>query len=115
MVSHQIPSGSATRSNFKSITVNAVYKHKDTLVECFLYLKKSSSRTVQEASELRFYLENDEFMFWLSFFQRTMPHIDVLYGQLQARLNDAVKTKGGIHKPVFPQKAILCHQTRSLS
>ena len=98
VVSRRIPSGSATRWNFKSRTVNVVCEHKDSVIECFIDLEESSSssKTVQEASGLRLYLENDEFLFWLSFFHRIMPHVDLLYGVLQARLTDAVKTKRAV-------------------
>jgi hypothetical protein len=48
-------------------------------VECFHKRETSlSTRTVQEARGLRFNLEDREFIFWLEFFHRVMPDVDVL-------------------------------------
>jgi hypothetical protein len=94
VATRRITSGSATRWNFKSRRVNAVYKNQDSLVECFSELKKSlCNKTVQEPRGLRHNLEYVEFVFWLRFFHRLMPHVDLLYNQIQARKVDAVKVK----------------------
>jgi hypothetical protein len=75
--------------------VNAVYEHQDALVECFFSeLEKSlSNKTTQEARGLSHNLEDGEFVFWLRLFLRLMPHVDILYNQIQARQVDAVKVK----------------------
>jgi hypothetical protein len=97
VATRRITSGSATRWNFKSRTVNAVYENQDALVECFSELEKSlSNKTLQEARELRHNLEDGEFVFWLRLFHRLMPHVDILYNQIQARKVDAVKVKNAV-------------------
>jgi hypothetical protein len=40
---------------------------------------------VQAASGLLRMLNDKHFLFWRSFFHRIMPHVDVLYDQLQSR------------------------------
>ena len=97
VVARRIPTGSSTRWNFKSRTVNVVYEYKDALVECLQELEKSTSAiTVREARGLRHYLEDDEFVFWLTFFHRIFPHVDILFNQIQSRQTDTVKVNNSI-------------------
>ena len=98
VVARKVPGGSATRWNFKSRTVNMIYEHRQSLIDCFCDLESSlSSKTVQEARGLRHNLEDEEFVFWLTFFQKIMPHVDILYNQLQARQIDAVRAQHAVH------------------
>lgn len=96
-VARRIPSASATRWNFKSRTVNTVYEYRDSLIDCFAELENSpSSKTVQGARGLRHNLEDKDFLFWLKYLKKIMPHVDILYSQLQARSCDAIKTKTAV-------------------
>ena len=95
-VAKRIPSGGSTRWNFKSRAVNVVHEKKEALKECFQMLSESetsSTATINEATALLGYLENPEFCFWLNFFHLVMPHVDVLYSQLQNRHLDASKVQ----------------------
>lgn len=97
VVARRIPSYSATRWNFKSRTVNVVFENKESLKKCLLQLEKTSNdKTSQGAVGLRRYLENEEFVYWLTFFSKIMPHVDILYNQLQARSTDAIKAKNAV-------------------
>jgi hypothetical protein len=63
-----------------------VYENIHELKECFKELQKSKNiQTIQAASGLLRMLNDKHFLFWLSFFQRSMPNIDLLYDQLQSR------------------------------
>jgi hypothetical protein len=47
-------------------------------------LKKSlSNKTVQEDRGLRHSLEDVKFVFWLRFFHRLIPHVDILYNKFR--------------------------------
>lgn len=95
-VAKRIPSGGATRWNFKSRTVNVVHEKKDALIECFEILmnsETSSNITIREAHALLKNLQDPEFSFWISLFQRIMPNVDILYNQLQNRLADVATVR----------------------
>lgn len=96
--SHRIPRPSTTRWNFKSRTVNAVYEMKDLIIECCSKLESSNSKvTGLAAAGLKRILKDPEFNFWLVFFSKVMPHVDILYSQLQSRNIDAVKANNALN------------------
>ena len=92
-VSHRrIPRSSATRWNFKSRIVQTVFELQDILVDCCTVLEDSSSEsTGNGASGIKRMLNDTDFLFWLDFFNKVMPHIDILYGQLQSVATNAAK------------------------
>ena len=91
----RIPRPSGTRWNFKSRTVNMVYELREELDECFSTLATSNStETVSAAIGLKRMMNDPEFLFWLKFFSKIMPHIDVFYNQVQARNIDALQVSG---------------------
>jgi protein-tyrosine phosphatase len=85
-VSKRIPRGSITRWNFNSRVINTVYENINDLKICFKELQESKNiPTDQAASGLLHMLNDKHFLFWLSFFHHIMPHVDLLYDQLQRR------------------------------
>ena len=85
-ITRRIPRPSSTRWNFNSRVVNTVFENKDALIECFKVLQTvNSHQTVDAATGLLRMLNDDDFQFWLSFFHRIMPHVDILYDQMQNR------------------------------
>ncbi|GBO18562.1 hypothetical protein AVEN_71783-1 [Araneus ventricosus] len=80
-----IPHGSATRWNFKSRTINTVYEYREQLIECMGKIESTSKQavTINQAGAIRRMLEDSKFVFWLTVFHNIMPHVDVLYNQLQ--------------------------------
>ena len=97
VVARRIPSCSATRWNFKSRTVNTIFENKESLKECLLELEKMpNNKTCHGAAGLRRYLEDEEFLYWLTFFSKIMPHVDILYNQLQARSIDPIKARNAV-------------------
>jgi len=87
----RIPRPSGTRWNFKTRTVNMVYELREELVECFSKLATcNSTETVSAAVGFLRTMNDPEFLFWLKFFSKVMPHVDIFYNQIQARNIDAV-------------------------
>jgi TPP-dependent 2-oxoacid decarboxylase len=58
--------------------------------------KPLSNKTVQEDRGFHHSLEDGEFVIWLRFFHRLIPHVDILHNQIQARQVDAVKVKNAV-------------------
>ena len=88
----RIPGSSATRWNFKSRTVRAVFELKDSLIECCNKLESSNSAiTGSAASGIKRMLLDSNFLFWLEFFYKVMPRVDILFAQLQSSSVDAVR------------------------
>ncbi|GBL95308.1 hypothetical protein AVEN_37756-1 [Araneus ventricosus] len=86
-----IPHGSATRWNFKSRTINTVYEYREQLIECMGKIESTSKQavTINQAEAIRRMLEDSKFVFWLIVFHNILPHVDVLYNQLQKTQTDA--------------------------
>ena len=57
--------------------------------------------TINQASGLKNYLVDYHFNFWLHFFNKIMPHCDILFNQLQQRDVDSVK----VHKYISTFKS----------
>lgn len=98
IVKTRLPRTITTRWNYNIRTVNVVYENRDKLIECFCTIEEEakSSISVNEASGLRRALEDPTFMFWLTVFHKLMPHVDILYKQLQKREIDSVQIKKAI-------------------
>ncbi|XP_065070319.1 zinc finger MYM-type protein 1-like [Rhopilema esculentum] len=87
-VARRIPRSVQTRWNFQSRIVSTVFEHKDDLIKCFEMIINTWKRdqvSVREASGLLHWLQDRNFLIYLEFFQQLMPHVDILYAQLQKR------------------------------
>ncbi|KAK4879423.1 hypothetical protein RN001_007569 [Aquatica leii] len=98
VVGSRIPKASTTRWNFKIRTVNIVYENREALIECMEKIQYTSrqSDTIIKAGALLRLLNDSKFVFWLTVFHRLMPHVDILYSQLQKRTTDSVTIKQSI-------------------
>ncbi|XP_051813228.1 uncharacterized protein LOC127536546 [Acanthochromis polyacanthus] len=93
VVAHRLPRASTVRWNFHSRAVNTVFEHKDDLLQCFETIRDSGDfdpTTVHEAGGFVRLLEDATFCFFLELFHHIMPHVDMLYSQLQKRSIDSV-------------------------
>ncbi|KAL2088089.1 hypothetical protein ACEWY4_016917 [Coilia grayii] len=109
MVAHRLPSASSTRWNFNSRAVNTVYEHKDDLVRCFQTIRNGETfdgPTKREAGGYVRMLEDEAFCFFLALFHKIMPHVDILYNQLQKRNIDSVYIAGIIQTFIDHMQAI---------
>ncbi|XP_072380630.1 zinc finger MYM-type protein 1-like [Diabrotica undecimpunctata] len=95
VVGNRVPSASATRWNFKIRTVNMVYENREALIECMERIQSTSrqSDTITKAGALLRLLNDNKFVFWLKVFHRVMPHVDILYSQIQKTATDSVIVK----------------------
>ena len=77
-----------TRWSFEGRIDSATFEHKDDLKECFSRIVntwKKNKASVCDASGLLLRHEDRSFILYLRFFRQLMPHVDVLYAQLQKR------------------------------
>ncbi|XP_057658705.1 zinc finger MYM-type protein 1-like [Diorhabda carinulata] len=87
---------STSRWNFKIRTVvNIVYENRDSLILCLEKIQSISrqSDTITKAGALLRLLYDPKFIFWLSVFHRIIPHVNILYSQLQKEATDSVTVK----------------------
>ena len=89
--------------------MNTVYENLDDLIQCFESIRTTSSfdsTTVREASGFLRMLQDDDFQFFLQLFHQIMPHVDVLYQQLQKKDIDAVFIKRALQRFISGLQAI---------
>lgn len=98
VVGKRIPRVSATRWNFQSRTVNTVFEHREVLIECMEETPLTSKQPANtiKAGALAWLLHGTKFAFWLSVFHKLIPHVNVLYNQLQLTYADASRIKSKV-------------------
>ncbi|KAK0142686.1 Zinc finger MYM-type protein 1 [Merluccius polli] len=95
VVAHRLPGASTTRWNFHSRAVNTVYEHKDELVKCFQTIRdRGDFDAISKRGGCMRMLEDEVFCFFLALFHKIMPHVDMLFNQLQRRNIDSVFIAG---------------------
>lgn len=96
VVKKRIPScPQSIRWNFKSRCVSTVHKYKQEIVECLEKIiddERNDYKTLNKAMGIKSFLKDDDFLFWLDFFCKIMPHCDILFSELQQKQIDSVKT-----------------------
>lgn len=99
IVKKRLPKTVETRWNFKSRVVNTVYENRELLIECMDKIETTSNQTttINQAGALRRMLLESTFIYWLNVFHRIMPHLDILYNQLQKRSTSPVEINNAIH------------------
>ena len=97
IVKKRIPScPQSIRWNFKSRCVTTVYAYRNQISECMDKIIADESneyKTVRKAVGLKGLLHDDDFLFWLEFFNKVMPHCSILFNELQQRAVDSVRTR----------------------
>ncbi|KAK4882666.1 hypothetical protein RN001_005985 [Aquatica leii] len=100
IVKKRLPQSVPTRWNFHSRSVNTVFEYREQLIECMQAIldrnEIANSNTLAQASGQLEILKKNTFIFWLTFFHKIMPHVDMLFNQLQKREIDSVTAKGNI-------------------
>ena len=98
VVGHRVPAPSPTRWTFKERTVESVHENKDKLIECCTILEASNYKeSVYKATGIKRMLNDPEFIFWLNFFHKIMPHVNIMYKQFQQRTFDAFKAQSTLN------------------
>lgn len=92
VVGKRIPHGTPTRWNFNIRTINVVYENRENLIDCMEAIEETFLNTTvcSAASSIRRMLQDSIFIFWLTFFHYIMPHVDILFQQLQKSDIDAI-------------------------
>lgn len=98
IVKKRLPRVATTRWNYNIRSVNVIFENQTALIEVFQEIENTCLKgsTTHEAYGLRRTLEDSEFIFWLTFFHKIMPHVDILYNQLQSRSKDNVQIQKDI-------------------
>ncbi|VEN48085.1 unnamed protein product [Callosobruchus maculatus] len=93
-----LPRFSKIKWNFNSRTVNAVYEHREDIIGALEKIEReaTSQTTIQQAGAHLRILEDESFIYWLTFFHKIMPHVDILFNQLQKVTTDALKIHNNI-------------------
>ncbi|PNF24207.1 hypothetical protein B7P43_G16041 [Cryptotermes secundus] len=82
-----IPRPSSTRWNFNIRTIHRVHENLQPLINCLTEIQSTSNadQTIAEATGILKYLNDDNFKFWLEHFHQIMPHVEIIYNQMQSR------------------------------
>uniref|UniRef100_A0A1B6CRW9 Uncharacterized protein n=1 Tax=Clastoptera arizonana TaxID=38151 RepID=A0A1B6CRW9_9HEMI len=85
IVKNRLPRAVATRWNFQSRSVMTIFEHREAIFECMESLINDTAihneSTICQASGHLKILTDNYFMYWLSFFSKVMPFIDIMFGQ----------------------------------
>jgi hypothetical protein len=86
--------------DFESRVVNVVFEYREELIECMEAIEEGKLGTniilINQAMAIKRMLQDGRFIFWLTFFQYIMPHVDVLFEELQKRKVDPVELKNAV-------------------
>lgn len=97
----RLPSGSNTRWNFKSRTIEAVINHKSQLIEVFDTFVNSDEfsrdkETIRESVGFKKILGDFTFLFLLNTFHLIYEHTDVIFNIVQSKFTDVAYCKNRI-------------------
>ncbi|CAH1961462.1 unnamed protein product [Acanthoscelides obtectus] len=111
IVKTKMPKVAPTRWNYNIRTVSAVFENRESLIDCFRELENKCDKTItsKEAYGLRRALEDSDFIFFLTFFHKTLPHVAILFNQFQSRNKDSVQLLKDID--VFEKAIVLIRDT----
>ncbi|XP_076763834.1 zinc finger MYM-type protein 1-like [Xylocopa sonorina] len=75
---------SSTKWDFN---INRVHENLQSLKDCLTEIQSTSNAddTIAEATGILNYLNDDNFKFWLELFHQIMPHVEIIYNQMQSR------------------------------
>ncbi|CAH1997050.1 unnamed protein product [Acanthoscelides obtectus] len=98
IVNRRLPRSSQTRWNFQSRGVHTVYENRKDLIEVMDNIESTSrdSSSINQASGYKLKLQDTNFVFWLSIFHKIMPHVEIVFNQLQKVCTDSVKVKNDL-------------------
>lgn len=79
--------------------MNTVYENRELIIECIYKIEATSNQTItiNQAGALRKMLLESTFIYWSNVFHRIMPHLDIIYNQLQKRSTSPVEINNAIH------------------
>lgn len=97
IVQRRLPRSSQTRWNFHSRGVNTVYEYRKELIVVMETLENHENikldSTIEQAGAYKLRLKDKDFVFWLTVFHKVMPHVEIVFKQLQKKNTDPVRVK----------------------
>ncbi|CAH1102731.1 unnamed protein product [Psylliodes chrysocephalus] len=97
MVHRRLPRSSQSRWNFQSRGVNTVYEYRNELIHVMDILENDKdiklNPTIKQAGAYKLRLQDRYFIFWLTVFHKVMPHLEIIFKQLQTIYTDPIKAK----------------------
>lgn len=97
IVHRRLPRSSQTRWNFHSRGVNTVYEYRKELIHVMDILENDTdvklNSTIEQAGAYKLRLQNPDFIFWLAIFHKIMPHVEIIFKQLQTINTDPIKAR----------------------
>lgn len=74
--------------------ISSVLNYEDEVEKCLNQILDDASNdysTINKVAGLINYLKDDDFVFWLKFFNKIMMNCDILYNELQSKSIDGIK------------------------
>ncbi|CAH1115558.1 unnamed protein product [Psylliodes chrysocephalus] len=98
IVKRRIPHGATIRWNFNIRTIDVLYEIRASLNKCMHEIEEqfTNNTVCSAAASIRRTLNDPIFNFWLTFFHHVMPHVDILFNQLQQRKIEPTLVKDAI-------------------
>ncbi|CAH1955259.1 unnamed protein product [Acanthoscelides obtectus] len=84
--------------SYDGASVISVYENRKDLIEVMDNIESTScdSSSINQASGYKLKLQDTNFVFWLSIFHKIMPHVEIVFNQLQKVCTDSVKVKNDL-------------------
>ncbi|CAH1961041.1 unnamed protein product [Acanthoscelides obtectus] len=84
--------------SYDGASVMSVYENRKDLIEVMDNIESTSrdSSSINQASGYKLKLQDTNFVFWLSIFHKIMPHVEIVFNQLQKVCTDSVKVKNDL-------------------
>ncbi|XP_069696985.1 zinc finger MYM-type protein 1-like isoform X1 [Periplaneta americana] len=93
-VQEKLGSVPPTRWHFQHRTVNTVFDNKENLIKFFQHIRdteRSDTKASTEATGFVRTLTDPQFVYWLNFFHKIMPHVAVFFDSIRKKDIDSVK------------------------
>ena len=86
---------SITSWNFHTCTFSLIYENFESFKNCLEELKctATSDESINEATGVLYHLNSKNFIFWLNFFYQVMPHVKIIFYQMQSPAIDSFKVQ----------------------
>jgi hypothetical protein len=98
VVKARLPKSAPTRWCFNARCVETIYIYQSDILSCLEKIMdmENDSSCLNQCGGLINYLKDDTFLYWLRYFHFVMPHVEILFQQLQKRVLDVISTRNYI-------------------
>ncbi|KAJ9581626.1 hypothetical protein L9F63_023209 [Diploptera punctata] len=113
IVQRRSPQASQIKWNFQSCGINTVYKYRKDLITVMETIENRNDITLQtiitQASSYKHLLNDENFIFWLSFFHKVMPNVEIIFSEFEERYPDPVKIQEHVHNFELSMQSVRDH------